>query len=230
MARGPLALRSSKQLAREAILQGAVQKNSELSSLLRLLRDRSPRVVVEIGTDAGGTFYSLCQLAAKNALLVSIDLPGGDFGRGYGEEEIPRMRGFARKGQSLHFLRCDSHRASTKDRLLRILSGRAVDVLFIDGDHTYEGVKADFEMYAERVGAGGLIVFHDVLPHPQVPRCAVDRFWTEIKDRYVHHEYLEPKDDRGWGQWGGIGVLEITGSSPPHEAQTVEQYSRVERN
>lgn len=158
--------------------------------------------------------YALCQVAAEGGLLVSIDLPGGDFGGGYSEDAIPRMRRFARKGQSLHFLRYDSHDASTKEKLLRILSGRPIDILFIDGDHTYEGVKADFQMYAELVGEGGLVAFHDVLPHPQVPACSVDRFWNEIKSRYVHHEYLEPENDRGFGQWGGIGVLEVTEDSP----------------
>src|ERR1700722_14200166 len=99
VARGPLVLRAPKQLAQEAVYRGAVQKTTELSSLLQVVRAASPRVVVEIGTADGGTLYAFCKVAREGALLVSIDLPGGDFGGGYADAAIPRMRSFARKGQ-----------------------------------------------------------------------------------------------------------------------------------
>jgi len=40
------------------------------------------------------------------------------------------------------------------------------DFLFIDGDHTYEGVEGDFEMYSPLVRRGGIIAFHDIVPGP----------------------------------------------------------------
>src|SRR5918912_776240 len=67
-------------LARRAQRRGALQKLRELAPLVALLRRRAPRVVVEIGTARGGTFYAWCQVAGPDALLVSIDLPGGPFG------------------------------------------------------------------------------------------------------------------------------------------------------
>src|SRR5919197_4990496 len=70
-------------LARRAQRHGAMQKLRELAPLLALLRRRSPRVVVEIGTARGGTFYAWCQVADPQAVLVSIDLPDGPFGGGY---------------------------------------------------------------------------------------------------------------------------------------------------
>jgi predicted O-methyltransferase YrrM len=45
-----------------------------------------------------------------------------------------------------------------------ILKGRKVDFLFIDADHSYEGVKKDFEMYSPLVRKGGIIAFHDIIP------------------------------------------------------------------
>ncbi len=145
---------------------------------------------------------------------MSIDLSGGDFAGDLSEDLIPRLRSYARKGQSLHFLRTDSHEASTKAQLLEILSGRPVDFLFIDGDHTYDGVKTDFQMYAPLVAKEGLIGFHDVVDHPGVPSCEVDRFWAEVKARWPHHEYLEPTDGPKSEEWGGIGVLEWPGNAP----------------
>lgn len=213
LALAPRELKSSRQVAREALRRGALQKTRELGPLLQLLRERRPRVVVEIGTANGGTLYALCQVADDDALLVSIDLPGGEFGGGYREDALPRLRSYARGGQALHFLRRDSHAPSTRDELQEILAGRAVDFLLIDGDHTYDGVRADFEMYAPLVAAGGLVALHDVLPHPQVPACEVDRFWSELRQRFEHEEFLEPAHDMGWGQWGGIGVVRVPGGA-----------------
>jgi len=204
----PPRLRSAKQLAREARQRGAMQKPTELSRLLRLLRDRPPRTIVEIGTAAGGTLYAFCQVAPESSLIISVDLPGGEFGGGYSEEQIPSMRAFARRDQSLHLLRRDSHDESTRQAVLSILAGRRIDFLFIDGDHSYEGVAKDFEMYGPLVANGGVIAFHDIVPHPKLPECEVDRFWDDIKHKYPHHEYVQP-GDWGWGPWGGIGVLEI---------------------
>ena len=82
------------------------------------------------------------------------------------------------------------------------LAGDQIDLLFIDGDHTYDGVRQDFEMYGPLVREGGLIALHDIVPNPS-PVCTVDRFWLEIKDRYPTHEIVED-----WKQGTmGIGVV-----------------------
>jgi predicted O-methyltransferase YrrM len=196
---------TARALAKRAVELGANQKLSELTPLIRLLRRRRLDTVVEIGTARGGTFAAWCALARPDALLVSIDLPGGAHGGGYSEQDAARFRSYARPGQSLHFLRADSHAPETRAALDAILDGRSVDFLMIDGDHTYEGVAADYAMYGPLVD--GLVAFHDILPHPQVPDCRVDEFWAELRAARAHVEFTDPGDDRGWGQWGGIGVV-----------------------
>jgi predicted O-methyltransferase YrrM len=198
---------ASSRLAREAQRRGAMQKLAEFGPLLALLAQRPPAVVVEIGTHHGGSFYALCKVARPNATIISIDLPGGLFGGGYSEEEFLAMRQFGLSSQSLHFLASDSHDLSTRDAVLTLLGGRPIDFLLIDGDHRYAGVRRDFELYAPLVCKTGLIAFHDILPHPRVPLCQVDIFWSEIKGRYRHLELVDPAEDWGNGQWGGIGVL-----------------------
>ncbi len=61
----------------------------------------------------------------------------------------------------------------------------------IDGDHSYDGVKRDFEMYEPLVGEGKPIAFHDIVPHPQAPACEVDRFWNEIKGGRPYVEFVD---------------------------------------
>ena len=200
-------MRTSRSLAKHAIELGANQKLSELTPLVRLLRRKRLDTVLEIGTARGGTFALWCALAKPDALLVSIDLPGGMHGGGYTEQEAERFRALAREQQQVHFLRADSHAETTRDALAAILDGRSVDFLMIDGDHTYEGVADDYRTYSRFVADGGVIAFHDILPHPQVPDCQVDRLWAELKLSGEHVEFTDADDDRGWGQWGGIGVL-----------------------
>ena len=195
------------RLAKRAVELGANQKLSELTPLVRLLKRKRLDTVLEIGTARGGTFALWCALAQPDAVLVSIDLPGGMHGGGYSEQEAERFRAFARDQQQVHFIRADSHAETTRDELAAILDGRSLDFLMIDGDHTYEGVADDYRTYSRFVADGGVIAFHDILPHPQVPDCEVDRLWAELTVSGEHEEFTDPEDDRGWGQWGGIGVL-----------------------
>lgn len=195
------------RLAYRAQRRGAVQKVAELAPLLAVLARRRPVTVVEIGTYRGGSLYAFCRVADANGTLVSVDLPGGLFGGGYTDAELRNLRGYGLPGQSLHFLRADSHDATTRDAVVSSLDGRAIDFLMIDGDHRYEGVQRDFELYAPLVGSDGLIAFHDILPHPQAPLCQVDALWNEVKSGYRHAEFVDPQEDWGVGQWGGIGVL-----------------------
>ena len=102
-------------------------------------------------------------------------------------------------------MRRDSHDPRTLEEVRRILGDEKVDFLFIDGDHTYEGVKRDFEMYSPLVKEGGIVAFHDICPHPPETKCEVSKFWNEVKQKYRHVEIVED-----WNQkWAGIGVLYV---------------------
>lgn len=199
----PVSLRTPRQLARESLAAGAVQKAPELARLVALVRARRPEVVVEIGSFLGGTLAAWCAVAAPDAVLVSVDLSD--------ECETPaspeELRGLARPGQRLEVVRGDSHAEATRREVETALRGREVDFLMIDGDHSYDGVRSDFELYAPLVRDGGLIAFHDVIPGTRIPGVDVHRFWREIRDHYEHEEFVSPGRERGFGPWGGIGVL-----------------------
>lgn len=97
-------------------------------------------------------------------------------------------------------MRADSHDNSTLEHLKSLLGGGSIDFLFIDGDHTYEGVKRDWEMYSPLVRPGGLVAFHDVAGNYETTQ--VKRLWDVIKLDHQYREYMvHPR-----GQYG-IGVL-----------------------
>ena len=198
----------SFRLARKAITEKqAVQRTWELMSLIGLVQSLRPDVIMEIGTHNGGTLFCWAQLATDSATIISLDLPGGAFGGGYRQEDIARFESYLKTHQTLKCLPRDSHLAETYCEVVNVLSGRQVDFLFIDGDHTYEGVKADFNNYAGLVRRGGLVAFHDIHLNPDMPECQVHRFWQEIKHSYEYREFI---DQNGPGQYGmGIGVLTL---------------------
>jgi cephalosporin hydroxylase len=191
--------------AREAKRRGAIQKKGELRSLLSLLLRRKPQVVVEIGTYRGGTLWLWCRVAAANARVISIDLPGGAFGGGYDDSDVALFHSFTKRRQKLVLIQKDSHDPATREQVVTVLRGRPVDFLFIDGDHTYDGVKQDFEMYAPLVASGGLIALHDIVPNTPDTSGDVPVFWNELKHRggYEMRELIDVIGHPGFG----IGVV-----------------------
>jgi cephalosporin hydroxylase len=166
------------------------QVRSEIIELGRLLQAAAPKRSLEIGTNYGGTLLLLCQLSPPDAKIISVDLPSGRFGGGYPKRKVPLFRRFPRAAQQLHLIRADSHSPKTKEQVLRILEGEPLDYLFLDGDHTYAGVQHDFQMYAPLVRSGGIVAFHDIVVHKRETDCEVNKFWTEIKQRYRYREII----------------------------------------
>ncbi len=196
------------------------QVRSEIRRLLEILRERRPRTILEIGTSTGGSLFLFAQVAAPDALLVSVDLPKGEFGGGYPRWRSFLYHSFARDGQRVELLRADSHDPHTRACVRKLLRGRELDFLFVDGDHTYQGVRRDFEMYGGLVRDGGVIAFHDIIPPAaDADACAsrifqsgeVHRFWREIRQAYPSEELVE-----NWERGAfGIGVLEAWGNGGP---------------
>ena len=192
------------------------QMRSEIRALVEHVAAEAPRTVLEIGTSNGGSLYLFARAAAPDALLISVDLPRGPFGGGYPRWRAPLYRSFAGPQQQIRLLRGNSHSEAMLDEVRRVLGERPVDFLFIDGDHSYDGVKTDFERYTQLVRPGGLIALHDVVPQSAAPRARegasegdefdpgeVAAFWREIRGEHDSTELVED-----WSQGCfGIGVI-----------------------
>jgi predicted O-methyltransferase YrrM len=208
----------------------AWQIPEEFRALARLVEQRRPRTVLEIGTADGGTLFAHTRLAHEEALIVSIDLPHGPFGGGYPAWRIPLYESFAGPAQRLELLRVDSHAASTAAVLERVLAGRRLDYAFIDGDHTYDGVRQDFELCLRFAAPDAVIAFHDIAPekNPEWVAAAeaapgdgaVHGFWTQVKRGYAHDEFIRDTAQEGYG----IGVLYLdraTSGNPSDPRQKI---------
>jgi predicted O-methyltransferase YrrM len=182
-----------------------IQVRSELRDFLVLAQKLKPRAVLEIGTGRGGTLFLFTRVAAPDAILVSVDLSSAEdlrFGGGDVRHRGPVFEAFALDRQRVHFLVGDSHSADTRARVERKLDGREVDLLFIDGDHTGEGVRSDFELYRDLVRRGGVIAFHDIVDGIPEFVGGVPDFWRSVRTAAAQ-ELVEDRRQGGYG----IGVL-----------------------
>jgi predicted O-methyltransferase YrrM len=181
------------------------QVKEEIFALLQLIARARPETILEIGTATGGTLFLFCRAARSNATLISIDLPSGPFGGAYPEWKIPLYRSFALERQKIILVRADSHNPIVLERVKKILSDGKLSFLFVDGDHTYKGVKRDFVMYAKLVKPGGIVAFHDIVPGPANSVGEVPLFWSKIRGEFRHKELIKNRQQGGYG----IGVLYV---------------------
>jgi len=185
----------------------------EFCKFLEQVRDLRPRRVLEIGTANGGSLLPISRLSAPDAHVLSVDLHHGEFGGGYPAWRIPLYKSFALPNQRLDLLRGDSHDSGTFERVRALLGGANLDLLFIDGDHTFDGVRRDFETYGPLVRPGGLVAFHDINPpNDDAPTdgvgCLVGevpRYWREISPKWNSQEFVAPSA-RGCF---GIGLIRL---------------------
>jgi len=179
-----------------------VQIKSEIGELFQIVQNSKPKVICEIGCGIGGTLYLWSKILSSDCLIISIDLP-----RLYRKSLNRFFYSFFQNSHQVFFLRQNSHSVECLERLDTILNGKngkKIDFLFIDADHSYEGVKRDFKRYSKFVKKDGLIAFHDIVKH-DLPEeaCGSDKFWSEIKLFYKHKEIVEDPRQK----WGGIGLL-----------------------
>ncbi len=188
------------------------QVRCEFRQLLERVAELRPRRMLEIGTANGGSLFALAHVSAPDAHVISVDLPRGEFGGGYPLWKVPLYKAFARPGQRLDLLRGDSHDPRTVAQVEALLGGEPLDLLFIDGDHTYGGVREDFESYGRFVRPNGLIGLHDIAP-PKEDGPSTDgtrylvgevpQYWNEIRQDHAGQELV---DSAGPGCFG-IGLV-----------------------
>lgn len=181
------------------------QKRDELLSLLEKVALLRPQAICEIGAASGGTLCALSHTAAESAIVISID-------RDFTPARLKALPQLGRPRQHVTCIAGDSHEAAAYSHVTSLLGGGMLDFLFIDGDHSYAGVRADFEIYCGFVRPGGLIGFHDIVPDYKtrfgIPTPAdsggVPTFWQELKGQFADtQEIVESAGQDGYG----IGLL-----------------------
>lgn len=157
--------------------------------LYEIVLESKPELILEIGTGQCQSTRTMLSALEENkkGKLVSIDLSDRS-------SRIPKelLQYFCQIVGNSHYVDIfQGIKNEFKDRF---------DILFIDGDHTYEGVKQDFEMYSSLVKDRGLILIHDITSI----NTGVKKFWEEIKYPKVGLEYGKAAG----GIIPGMGILQ----------------------
>jgi predicted O-methyltransferase YrrM len=133
---------------------------------------------VEIGCYAGGS--ACLMLQRKNTNVFSIDL-GNPINPDIVRQNVNKLN---KHNNNYNYIKGSSHDLEIFNKLIEYID--EIDILFIDGDHSRDGVILDFEMYSKFVKSGGYIIFDDYNDYqysPQV-KLAVDTIVSNLKNSY----------------------------------------------
>jgi cephalosporin hydroxylase len=178
------------------------QSPEELQTLAALVMAVRPQVFLEIGSYEGGTLFTLASCCRPpSPLVISVD-NGAPALRARLAQTVDLL---GHNGVEAHWINANSHDPDTLAQVRDLLSGRPVDVLLIDGDHSREGVLADWHAYGPLVRPGGLVALHDIT----YVKARVRLAWPEIaRQAATWCEILGPPQSDGIGVTG-FGIVWI---------------------
>ena len=155
-----------------------------------------PKTLVELGTHGGGSYFSFCQSVIDNKLdtkTYAIDTWMGEKQAGfYSESLFKKVMDFNIE----HFDNFSTLMKMTFDEALNEFDYNSVDLLHIDGFHSYEAVSNDFRTWYPKLSKEAIVLFHDT--HEIKPGFGVHQFWDELKKEH-REQCFEFKHSHGLG-------------------------------
>ena len=155
-----------------------------------------PRVLVELGTDRGESYFAFCQSAAENKTgtrCFAVDTWRGDLHSGaYDETTFAEVSAHNRA----HYAEFSTLIRARFEEALAQFPPESIDVLHLDGLHTEMAVRADLAAWLPKLAPGGILLMHDVAVRAR--DFGVWKVWEEMRARSRAYTFT---DGPGLGVW-----------------------------
>ena len=157
-----------------------------------------PKILVELGTYRGVSYCAFCQAVKEVGIVTecfAVDSWEGDAHSGkLGRSVFEKLRSHhdKRYGEFSKLVR------STFDDALKLFEDKSIDLLHIDGLHTYEAVRHDFNSWRPKLSKNAVVLFHDVAVRER--GFGVWRFWGELSREYPSFAFSHEH---------GLGVIAV---------------------
>ena len=182
---------------------------------LTLMQTLRPKVLVELGTHGGDSYCAFCQAVQELGLSTTcfaVDTWTGDAHSGYYDPEIYtqlKQHHDSRYGRFSTLVKSDFDAARGR------FADGSIDLLHIDGFHTYDAVRNDFDTWLSAMSSQGVVLVHDTQVRER--DFGVWKFWREVRQEYDHFEL-----PHGYG----LGVLAVGRDLPDQFRWLMEEARR----
>ena len=167
-----------------------------------IMKVLKPRAFAELGTHRGNSYCAMCQAIAT----LRLDSVGSAIDTWQGDLHMAAEGGLLADLQSHHDRRYGAFSTllpMTFDAARDMFSDGHIDLLHIDGTHTYEAVRHDFENWLPVLSDRGVVLFHDI--NVRKDDFGVWRVWEELSARYPSFSFTHSH---------GLGVLGVGSELP----------------